>query len=214
MSRKTRKNREVRIGIFMGKSARYNQAILATLHKADGGLTNWEIAKRLVPKKGLSEDTIILRTQKIYSVIQRKGGRLDELEEYGYIRNENGVYNISEKGTLAIMIKQPELLKDYNFRREVSGAVILFKERLRKDPSTVEAPFGITINGNKMRNSYIGFLNKMAVHKSNLEVIKVMVKETEDLLKQGIDLDLVNVDTLLALLSTRRLVRKILKKYV
>ena len=76
MSRKKAEKSNVRIGIFTDKSANYNLAILETLLPQEA--TSWQIAETLQKEKKPCDniEANYYRTQKIYSVIQRKTGRL------------------------------------------------------------------------------------------------------------------------------------------
>ena len=80
-----------KIGIFTGKKAEYNRLILETLLEAeDLKLKEWELAKRIQTKTKPMGDWYS-HTQRIYSILIRKKGRLEDLSQKGYVnwkRNE------------------------------------------------------------------------------------------------------------------------------
>ena len=96
------------IGIFNGKSAIFNLAILETLFSDE--LTTWQIAKNLQktlkPKKQME---IGSRIRHIYSDIQRKTGRLNDLKAKGYLKEENKIWSLTYKAYIALYAKKPEL---------------------------------------------------------------------------------------------------------
>jgi hypothetical protein len=103
LSRKRADKRNTpQIGIFLDKkSANYNLSILEAL--LSRGATAWQLAEILHKKTDPTQGKEVIevkryRTQKIYSVIQRKQGRIDDLKNKGYLKEENGVWDLTRKG--------------------------------------------------------------------------------------------------------------------
>ncbi len=107
--------KEAKIGIFEGRKKSYNLTVLEILFK-DGPSKSWEIAKKIRWLRGKTQNADIeySRTQKIYSVlIRKKGGRLYELEEKGYILKDNkDKWELTAKGLIAVLIKKKEIIKE------------------------------------------------------------------------------------------------------
>ena len=215
-SRKHGKNRNtVRIGIFQGKEALYNQAILEVLRE-QGSLTTWGVAKSLQNKLKSTTNKEIkqARSHKIYSVIQRKNGRLSELQRKNYIVYENGKWSISLwKGRMALFIKNPQLIERLDmetYRR----AITLMQRKLKTPPDKqIELPFGMTlsVNGKQLRKGIEKLLTRLETDPS---FIRFLVEETKQLLMAGVDMDLITEENLVTLLAGRKNVQKMLKKLV
>lgn len=83
------------LGIFQGKKKLYNTLILKSL--ATGSKTTKQIAEYLYDnghEKGTNRGNEV---KKIYSVIDRAGGRLAELSIKGYIIRKNLLWGLSKK---------------------------------------------------------------------------------------------------------------------
>jgi len=103
------------IGIFAEKpkTATYNRLILQVLLTEE--LEAYPLAEKLKEIMSPSDmkETALekrYRVQKIYSVIQRKNGRLADLKNKGYITEKNGKWVLTRKGLLAISVDKPELV--------------------------------------------------------------------------------------------------------
>lgn len=152
------------------------------------------------------------RVRNIYSVIQRKGGRLQELQRKHYITNENGKWLLSRwKGRIALFIKSPDLigkLEMETYRRSMS-----LMQRDLKTPSNQEMslPFGIalSVKGSELKRDVERILMKM---KNDPSFISLIVEETKQLITEGINLDLITDESLIALLALRKSVKKKLKR--
>jgi hypothetical protein len=174
ISRKTAKKSNVAIGIFSGNA--YNKQILKVLI-ASKGISGYDIAKVLQHERNpvLEREIIVYRTQKIYSVIQRKNARLDSLEAKGYIAQKNGKYELSFKGIIAILIDEPNLIgnihPDYLTHKFESG-----RQEVTFGPFKIEPMTGDEITPQ--------FLSDFA-------------KKTSEYLNQGlINLDIISEDKL------------------
>jgi hypothetical protein len=89
--------------IFEGKQAIYNKLVLETL-LMNGELTAWEIAKQIEPQIVKMEGDPYHKSQKIYGVLIRKDGRLDDLRFKNYVFLENNKkYQIDFKGLIALI---------------------------------------------------------------------------------------------------------------
>ncbi|GEM_PF-4462505 len=108
-----------RLGIFEGKKAVYNRAILKALNNY-GPLSKWELAKKLrdMLHPSISGETAYAKSLKIYSVLIRKGGRLEELLKKEFITkvtsNGETKYALTIKGLIALYLHKPTplLLED------------------------------------------------------------------------------------------------------
>jgi hypothetical protein len=92
------KKAKIKLGIFEGKKAKYNEFILRAL--LNGPMKAWDIAKYIYdnkPDKKLSENWYN-ETQKINSLLTRRNGRLSELIDKEYIIRQNGKYHLTIKG--------------------------------------------------------------------------------------------------------------------
>lgn len=110
-----------KIGIFKGKKATYNSLILETIFR-DGPLTNWEIAKRIYQTGKINANT-----HNIYGNLQRKKGRLEDLQRKQYLKEENEKWILRLKGFIALRNKYPEM-------------VGLLREKMKKLPKSFELP--------------------------------------------------------------------------
>jgi len=212
MSRKKAEKRNLKIGIFTDKSKQYNLAILEALYER-GTATTWQIAKTLQHQLKFTQNkqAATYRTQNIYGVIQRKGGRLQDLEEKGYILCNEGLWSIHIKGRIALGIQRPDLLERES---ESYGRWFLksFKETVEKIPEGIaKAPLGITIDRGLYRKDMTKLLESFT---RNPQVFKIFVDETKELLLSGIDLDRIDEYTLAALLMARKRIRKIIRRKV
>ncbi len=209
MSRKkAEKSNTPHIGIFTDKSAKYNLGILETLDKLKHA-TAWQIAKTLSCAPEMSKEALDYRARSLYSIIQRKGGRLEDLESKGYIQQEEGLYNLTRKGNIALVIKRPELLE--NLLQPQSRSVIF--EQLKQSYNTVKSPdtptdiqknlpFGITVNVNlaKEKRDHDKLMDQM---NRNPTPVRQTLEDIKALLCEGIDLDRISEDTLEALLASK-----------
>ena len=164
----------------------------------------------LVPDKSLLKEVLESRSRKIYSVIQRKGARLDELTDFGYITIENGKYFLSGKGSIALFLIKPELLDDSEVINHHAKTLANFKVGFNSEKKFIEGPLGISVNKEKFRKDVEQVLNTMKA--KGPDVIKIMVKVVEQLIKQGINLDLVSIETLWGLMSQRKEMQKLFIK--
>lgn len=181
----------MKIGVFEGKKAQYNQVILEVLLK-HGSLKTWEIAKQLFQMKTdiKNPEIAYARTQKIYSVIARRNGRLENLRKKGYINLENERWDLAFKG-FAILIKKPELLSEVNGYYFEKPPVDLIKFGKKN----VSFPFGVRVQINKRQ-----FLDTVKSLSGRSMLMKI-VKSMEKLVQEGIDLDRISTTNLLLLIT-------------
>ena len=78
-----------------------------------------------------------------------------------------------------------------------------------KTPPDVEAPLGISINGARFRKDYEKLLT---IIESNPQLVDLLVKESKQLIRGGVDFDLITNETLVGLLSLKKTMRKALEK--
>jgi hypothetical protein len=195
MPRRNAEKSNIQIGIFSGKSAEYNQSILETLLSKEA--TAWQIAEVLQKKRNpiLDKEARFYRSQKIYSVIQRKKGRLAELENKSYIKVRDGKWSLTKKGWIALSVKNPDFLTN-----ELRTLEHIFAQELEKEVSslpdnTITHPFGIQIDLAK---------TKTALAKINpTQLLRILLKEAKALLSEGIELDRISEENLLNLAMVR-----------
>lgn len=213
MSRKrTEKSNSCHIGIFSDKSADYNLAILEILYSV-GGATAWQIAEKLQKKVNPipgNPDKIVIRykTQLIYSVIQRKEGRLNDLVNKKYITECEGLYRLTNKGNIALAIKKPEILENLEDKERIQ-AIETFREVTVNIPEdTAKGPLGIYVDRSEFKKDLSKFLDHLT---DNPDIFKLIIEETKQVLYGGIDLDRVEEYTLISLLMNRRRARELVK---
>jgi len=178
------------IPIFEGREATYNKLILETLITNEP-LTTWEIAKQIEPTVDMKGDTYH-RTQKVYSVLVRKRGRLEDLASKNYISLDEDTrkYRIDLKGIFAILIEKPELK---NLIHPASLKLSFPHIENRK-----ASAFGITvaIDGKQLRESMIS--RKPEEYRALFWLCSLGTKK---LVEEGINLDRIHDETLWVLLA-------------
>lgn len=215
MSRKkAKKSNNCHIGIFSGKSANYNIGIIETLAIL-GGATAMTIAKthlkRIDPASEkepyLPGTPVYYRTQKIYSVIQRKGGRLEDLKAKGYITEENGVWRLTiVKGFVALYAKNPDFITNL-IQENKDQFLAMMKNRLSSvSENETKEPFGVRINQKAVKQ---GVENLLLYLKNKPFYFTKVLEEAKKLLCEGIDLDRVQEETLVSLIVMRSPIRSI-----
>jgi hypothetical protein len=195
MSRKQTDESNIHIGIFSGKSTNYNLAILETLfHKQ---ATAWEVATTLQNKINPKEEKEIwyYRAQKIYSVIQRKSGRLTDLKTKGYIIVTNGKWKLTKKGLIALNIKKPDLVAN-GIQSSKDSFETMFKKYVDALPNdTIREPLGIQIDLSKIK-PYLKEIDPTTI-------LKKILEDSRRLLSQGIELDTISEKDLLDIIMIR-----------
>jgi hypothetical protein len=195
MSRKKKEKSNIHIGIFSGKSVNYNLAILETLFQEQA--TAWQIAGTLQKKINPSEkkEVRLYRTQKIYSVIQRKSGRLADLKSKGYIIEANGKWKLTKKGLIALSIKKPDLVAS-GLQASKDTLATIFKEYVNAIPNeTIREPLGIQIDLSKIKTYLEGI--------DPTSILRTILEESSILLSHGIELDSISEEDLLDLVMIR-----------
>ena len=195
MSRKKKEKSNIHIGIFSGKSVNYNLAILETLFQEQA--TAWQIAGTLQKKINPSEkkEVRLYRTQKIYSVIQRKSGRLADLKSKGYIIEANGKWKLTKKGLIALSIKKPDLVAS-GLQASKDTLATIFKEYVNAIPNeTIREPLGIQIDLSKI---------KLSLQEMNpTSFLRTLLEESRALLSEGIELDRISAEDLFYMAMAR-----------
>jgi hypothetical protein len=197
MSRKQTEKSNIHIGIFSGKSTNYNLAILETLF--DKQATAWQIAttlqKKINPNK--EKEVRYYRAQKIYSVIQRKSGRLTDLKSKGYITETNGKWKLTKKGLIALNIKKPYLVAS-GLQSSKDYTETMFKKYVDAIPNdTIREPLGIQIDLSKIKPYLKGI--------DPTTILKKILEDSRILLSQGIELDSISEKDLLDIIVLRSL---------
>ncbi|MGD0496700.1 MAG: hypothetical protein ABSB28_11810 [Candidatus Bathyarchaeia archaeon] len=186
MSRKkAKKSNTPQIGIFIDKkSANYNRLILEILFSQQ--MEAWQIAEAILRKKdpNISKEIKEVRryhTQKIYSVIQRKNGRLEDLRNKGYIGEENGVWNLTKKGFIALSIEKPDLVNN-EIQKNKNLLLESFQKRITSMPNGMaKVALGIHIDFSEIK-PYFEKVDK-------LSLFHMFIEEAKTLLSEGIELD-------------------------
>jgi len=197
--RKSEKKSNIEIGIFKGKRAKYNLAILEALLEHPS--TSWQIAKAIEKRfyTSKSRELVHYRAQKIYSAIQRKGGRLAELAGKGYIEKAGKVWAITAKGFVALMLANPKLVAE-----RVNSLRDLLVEALRRISVSVKQPFGIKIELKPLMRG----LERATGLFEDPAFLSAFAEEAKALVEEGVDLDRVDwVMFALAVLSRERMVK-------
>ncbi len=195
MSRRNAEKSNIQIGIFSDKSAEYNQAILETLLPKEA--TAWQIAEALQKKRNpvVDKEARFYRTQKVYSVIQRKKGRLSELKNKGYIKERDGKWSLTKKGWIALSVKKPDLVKNELQAKEYTLLEQFKKEVSSLPDDTITHPFGIQIDLGKI---------KLALEKMNpTQLLTILLEEAKALLLEGVELDRISEEDLLNLVMSK-----------
>ena len=197
------------IGIFTekGRTATYNRLILQVL-TTTGGLETYQLVEKL---KEIMSSTDIqetklekrYRVQKIYSVIQRKNGRLNDLKSKGYIKEENGKWDITKKGLIAVSIDKPELVN-----KILQSNKEKFYELSNSMTGKARTIFGMEINLAEIRPLFkkIDFAH----------VYQLIVEEAKVLLLSGFELDRIDENDFLGIvynaLLTKGKIAEVAKK--
>jgi len=173
----------------------YNLAILETLFQKQG--TAWQIASALQKKINPNEQKEVryYRAQKIYSVIQRKSGRLADLKSKGYIRETNGKWKLTRKGLIALSIEKPDLVAT-GLQASKDTLATIFKEYVNAIPNeTLREPLGIQIDLSKIKPYLEGI--------DPTSILRTILEESRILLSHGIELDSISEEDLLDLVMIR-----------
>jgi hypothetical protein len=194
-----------RIGIFRGKERTYNELVLRTLF-LEGHLKGWELAKKIYERmketKRLPKKWIHLNwypvTQKIYSVLVRKPGRLSDLLKKGYLekfKEDKGyLWSLTLKGVIA------SLILDKGLADQESEYLEHFRNELQSLPEKFtslddsEVPFFPKGIGTRL-GEYVRTLSKSAFP----GVLPGIIPMVENVIENGIDLDTIKTDNLLYL---------------
>jgi len=194
------------IGIFSGKKADYNIRVLRAL-LINGPLKRWELAKKVseAAVENNGDDP-----HNVYSILIRKGGRLDELTVKGYVVEASQVnpdtpslvdkIGLTLKGLWAALIYDPALKShihpDYFEdcqKINVNGSIEFMKK--------------ISIDGRSVFNGF----NAQEIKELLLKYIKFlaspdgmlfMAEQVKELIESGISLDRIKIDALMKVLFT------------
>jgi hypothetical protein len=206
--RKAEKSNIPRIGIFTDKSATYNLKILEILDKLNHA-TAWQIAKKIAEgQKPIANMDMETQSRRIYSVIQRENGRLNDLANKGYIRESERLWELTIRGGIALAIKNPAVLAELE-AKDRSRAYDQVTQSINAMPETVlNAPFGITVNRSETKKDLLKTLSSL---KNNPSLYRMFIEETKDIC-QKIDLDGIDEFTLLSMIVNRSQFQTAIKK--
>jgi hypothetical protein len=188
------------IPIFEGKQATYNKAILEAL-LTEGEMSAWQLAKHITPKIETVKRTLAsTETQKVYSVLVRNEGRLNDLKgkEYISLNEETQKWEIAAKGIIAICIEKPQLKPLINLQywnNHVIGNFKIPKEKM-------EIPLvGITVDGEVWGKHLSNLLSKFKA--GNVSTVDRIVGDAKKLIDEGVNLDKISTRSLIQLLWTK-----------
>lgn len=218
MSRKKAEKSKPPIGIFLDKkSVNYNLSILEILFSQEA--TTWQIAEILQKKKYTTiknQDTQRYRTQKIYSVIQRKGGRLDDLKNKGYItiryKDKDGDHwDYTLKGLIALYVKEPELVTKTLEQEEKDRPKLVhaWLDELLSEPDF--KPVEEEIEFPEPQKTFMKQITTTNSSENRFIFYTTFLKEAEFLVSRGIiNLDRISKDDLLNLISHKSTINSLL----
>jgi hypothetical protein len=187
------------VGIFTDKkSSKYNKLILEALLSQE--ITAWQIAEILKQKiiRTSDKESILERRyniQKIYSVIQRKTGRLEDLKTKGYITEKSGKYQLTRKGLVALNIIKPDLVA-IEVATNKNSLLEQFEKAVSVFPDEKIESLGIQID-----------VSQLKAHLKKIDPAKILgmiLEETKALPSEGIELDRINEEDLLGLVKGRK----------
>jgi len=198
-----------KIPIFTGKKAGYNRLILETLLEAENlTLTEWELAKHIQAKTKTQGDWYS-QAQRIYSLLIRKKGRLEELNNKGYIDWKRNKVELTFKGMLAAVLSNPELeeraIKMWEHAvKSGMGMLPVFVSKVARTQRTRLPLVGININGKRMKRLFLAFAKGLA---ANAKVeFKAMIEHIKKLIRNGLNLDEISEFDLLNMVTFNRVV--------
>lgn len=195
--KKTEKSNTPIIGIFTGKSAKHNLEILKTLNSLKTA-TSWQIAKTMSASPEMGKEALDYRARNLYSIIQRPKGRLNDLKSKGYVKKEKDLWQLTDKGSIALAIRCPELLEN-DIRLDFQFDVLTFlTDKIKENPGVkLEQLFGKDVEVSGILNELVSVTDQLNnVSKATEEAIL----EVKRLINEGIDLDRITESTLIALL--------------
>jgi hypothetical protein len=169
--------------------------------------TAWQIAETIRKKKPIEDkEAAFYRTQKVYSVIQRKKGRLNDLRAKGYIKEEDGNWKLTKKGLIVLNIKKPDLVAN-EIKVNKEELLTLFREEVDRIPDdTLKEPLGIQIDLSKLKP----LLSKI----DPAEFLLMLLEEARALLLKGIELDRIEEEEFIDLMKGRRSLQEKVNKTV
>ena len=170
------------LGIFRGKKHEYNKLILQSLSYSDK--VTKEIALWIVHNSDKKH------WKHVYSVIDRPDGRLEELSEKGYLKRENMVWKLTNKGLAVALTLANNTSKILSLIKENVETVDIDKvfERLRQIPfiSAFIKPEAFEV------------LKEVFHSGESYEFIR---ESTQQLIKKGVDLDSMSEEEFQSVLS-------------
>ena len=203
MSRKVnQKSNMLHIGVFQEKKPGYNKLILETL-LTEGDLNAWEIARHIcqIRNPNVIPEILYYRSQKIYAVIQRKKGRLEDLQNKGYITynldKDVEKWSLTFKGIIAILCLKPKLSKIIHPSHSISTRFSRLFKAMEPVPNKIRMPFGGEIDGSVVRS----FLSWLKPEFTKPGLSSLLVEATKNLVAEGIDLDRIKNDKFVMLLA-------------
>jgi hypothetical protein len=194
------------IGIFLDKkSANYNNLILEALLSQEA--TAWQLAEILHKKIDPRLDTEIkevkrYHAQKIYSVIQRKQGRLEDLQNKGYLKEENGIWALTKKGFIALAIQKPDLVNN-EIQKGKDVLSELFQKAMPNDMRKVA--MGVYVDFSEIKPHF----DKI----DKLPLFQMFIEEARALLSQGIELDRISENDFQTMVLSRASLTKKVREH-
>ena len=171
--------------IFQGKKKEYNELILKSL--IFGSKTTNQIGKYVqLNRRGKP-----IHVKTIIMIISRKGSRLRELETKGYIYRKDKIWNLTFKGLGVALTFFDSLTPIYPQVRPILHSFVEeFKKRIKKNP-TLPAFFKSS-----------KFIRPAMLFESQ-EFLQLLKDVTNELIKQGTDLNQISEENFCATLLGR-----------
>ena len=210
-----------KIGIFKGRSATYNKLILQVLTEAlsrGERLKEWELAKRIQKKLNKGNNWYV-EAQKIYSVLIRKNGRLNELKNKWYIQceveEEDGrrvrYWLPTPKGLVSALILDPNLIdgvvnspiwESKEFKKGLTKRVKKFRKTVQKGPVPIK------VASKPLKKLLFQFIDSF----KDKQRLRQLITDTKYLINKGFQLDLMDETDFCLMLQVTPTIKEMQKK--
>jgi len=178
------------LGIFQTKKREYNELILKSL--VFGAKTTNQIAEHIyLNRKSIVKPKVNRNeVKKIVSIISRKESRLEELKTKGYIYHKDRLWNLTLKGLGVALTFFDSLELVYpKVRPLLHSTVQDFMKQIEKNPTLPEILALGSREGAKLFESP--------------QFLQLLKDLTNELMRQGLDLDQISKENFFATLAGR-----------
>ncbi len=197
-------NKIMKVGILQGKKALYNQLILQSL--VLGKKTTMEISAYIAQNDSKCKTCV----KSIFSIIDRKGGRLQELSEKHYIEREEKKWGLTIKGIHIALFQSENLLDQFL-------SVLPLKDYDNIDLDTIKQNIMLPpilsryINVKKFKNKYMEYVFSKQFWINRLRIAGNMINAGVDLDKLS-EMEFYSMVGNLTLDEVQTLIEPLLKK--